>query len=116
VLKPWARPATAKLATRRFDVPLERSGQRLVEVVDAEHQPPVGRGEPTEVGEVGVTAELDVEASAVSGREVGGHDVRGTAEERERRRQHPAIPDGDEVRHPRRCLLLEQVDRVAPVG
>ena len=39
-------------------VPLERARQRLVEVVDAEHQPPVGRGEPTEVGQMRIAAEL----------------------------------------------------------
>ena len=32
-----------------LDVPLERSRQRLVEVVDAEYEPPVGRGEYAEV-------------------------------------------------------------------
>ena len=30
-------------------VPFERAGQRLVEVVDAEHEPPVGRAEDAEV-------------------------------------------------------------------
>ena len=45
-----------------LEVPLERTRQRLVEVVDAEHEPPVGRREPAEVGEVGVAAELHLQA------------------------------------------------------
>ena len=43
-------------------VPLERSRQRLVEVVEAEDEPPVGRGEDAEVREVRVAAELGVQS------------------------------------------------------
>jgi hypothetical protein len=39
-------------------VPFERPGKRLVEVVDAEDEPSVRRGEDSEVGEVGVAAQL----------------------------------------------------------
>ena len=39
-------------------VPLERAGMRLVEVVDAEDEPPVGRGERPEVRQVRIAAEL----------------------------------------------------------
>ena len=41
-------------------VPLERARQRLVEVVDAEHQPPIGRCETTEVRQVRITTQLHV--------------------------------------------------------
>ena len=41
-----------------LDVPLERAGQGLVEVVDIEDQPPRGRGERPEIGQVRVTAQL----------------------------------------------------------
>ena len=37
-------------------------------------------------------------------------------EERERRHEHPAVPDRDEFGHPRPGLLLEQRDRVRTVG
>ena len=56
-----------------LDVPLERAGQRLVEVVDAEDHPAVRRRERAEVGEVRVAAELCVEAGARAAREVGRH-------------------------------------------
>jgi hypothetical protein len=39
-------------------VPLERARQRLVEVVQIEHHPPLGRAERSEVGQVSVTAQL----------------------------------------------------------
>ena len=39
-----------------LDVPLERAGERLVEVIDAEDQPPVRGGEDAEVGQMRVTA------------------------------------------------------------
>ena len=45
-----------------LEVPLERARQCLVEVVDAEHEPPVGRLEPAEVGEMGVPAQLHLQA------------------------------------------------------
>ena len=45
-----------------LDVPLPRSRQRLVEVVEVEDQGPVGRGVPAEVRQVGVPAELDADA------------------------------------------------------
>ena len=44
-----------------LDVPLERPRQRLVEVVEAEDEPPVRRGEDAEVREVRVAAELGVQ-------------------------------------------------------
>ena len=42
-------------------VPLEGAGQRLVEVVHVDDEPTVGCGEGTEVGDVRVAAELDLE-------------------------------------------------------
>jgi hypothetical protein len=42
-------------------VPFPRTGQRFVEVVDVEQQFPLGRSEPSEVGEVRVTAGLHPE-------------------------------------------------------
>ena len=88
--RPWPRgrrqPTTGRRARFRPGVPvvarrqdearrhplhvaLERPGQRLVEVVEVEHQPALGGGEDAEVGQVGVTAQLDLEA--------GGRGVRG---------------------------------------
>ena len=41
-----------------LDVPLERAGQGLVEVVDVEDQPPLRRGERAEIGQVRIPAQL----------------------------------------------------------
>ncbi len=59
--KPRSRPATAKLATSRLTSHSNGPGKRLVEVVEAEDDLPVGCGEAAEVREVRVAAELGVE-------------------------------------------------------
>ena len=98
-----------------LDVPLERAGQRLVEVVDAEDQLPVRGGEDTEVGQMRVAAQLHRQVGAWRARQVGGHQVGGTAVEGERRDQHSAVTDRDQLRHPTCGLLLEQANRVRPI-
>ena len=94
-------------------IPLERPRQRLVEIVDAEHQPTVRRGEEPEVGEMRVTAQLRVNAGSCAVREVGRHDVGRAAKERERRHEHPPITNRHQLRETRPRLLLEQLHRVA---
>ena len=94
-------------------VPLERPRQRLVEVVDAEDEPPVRRREDAEVREVRVAAELRVQARSRPIREVGRHQVGGAAEEGERRSEHAPVPDRAELGQSRSRLLLEQLDRVS---
>ena len=73
-------------------VVLERPGQRLVEVVQVEHQRPLGRCEHTEVREVRVAAELDVQPGRRRVLQVRGHDLRRAPVERERRDHHPPVP------------------------
>ena len=97
-------------------VPLERARQRLVEVVDAEHQPPIGPGETTEVRQMRIATELHVEPGPRRIGQVGRHRVRGAAEERERRHQHPPVADRHQLGHPGRSLLLQQLDRITPIG
>ena len=103
-------------------VPLEWPRQRLVEVVDAEDEPPIGRGEDAEVGEVRVAAELSVQPGPRPIREVGRHQVGAAAEEGERRHEHAPVPDRAELRQTRLRLLLEEIDGVSaprrrlPVG
>jgi len=99
-----------------FEVPLERPRQGLVEVVDAEHQSPVGGGEHAEVRQVRVTAQLDLEAGVRPLGEIGGHQQRGAPEERERRDEHAPVADRDQLRQPCPGLRLEQIDRIAAVG
>ena len=103
-------PCDLEARDEALHVPLERARQRLVEVVDAEHQPPVGRGEHPEVGEVRVTAELHVETGARHPCEIGGHEVGPSPVEGEGRDEHAPVADRDELGHPRLRLLLEQID------
>ena len=110
--KPRSRPATAKLATSRLTSHSNGPGKRLVEVVEAEDELAVGRGEAAEVRQVGVAAELRVEPGPRARREIRGHQVRGAAVERERRDEHAAVADRNELRHAGLRLLLEQLDGV----
>ena len=98
-----------------FDVPLERAGQRLVEVVDAEDQLPVRGGEDAEVGQMRIAAQLHRQAGSGRARQVGGHQVGRTAVEGERRDQHSAVTDRDQLWHPTCALLLEEANGVRPV-
>ena len=95
-------------------VVLERPGQRLVEVVQVEQQRPLGRREHAEVREMRVAAELDLETRRRRVLQVGGHDLRRAAVERERRDHHPPVADRHEIGLAGGVLLLEQRDRVGP--
>ena len=95
-----------------LEVPLPRPRQGLVKVVDVEHQLALRRGEQPEVGQVGIAANLGVQARPRRGRQIGGHDQRGSTEEGEWRDQHPPITDGNELGHPGGGLPFEEADRV----
>ena len=93
-------------------VVLERSGQRLVEVVEVEHELPLRRCEHAEVREVRVAAELHVEPSRRRVLQVGGHDLGRAPVERERRDHHAPVTHRHEIRLTRGVLLFEQRNRV----
>ena len=97
-----------------LDVPLPRTRQGLVEVVDVEHELALGRREQPEVRQVGVTTRLDPEPGGRRARQVGGHDQGCSAIEREGRGEHPSVADRHELLNPGLALLLEQRDRVGP--
>ena len=99
-----------------LDVPLERAGQRLVEVVDVEDQVPLRRGERPEVGQVRIPAQLHPQARGGSCGQVRRHRQRRPPVERERRHQHPPVPDRHQLRHPRLRLPHQQPDRIPRPG
>ena len=66
-----------------LDIPLPRPGERLVEVVEVEHQFSLGRGEHAEVRQVRVAAALNLKPRAWRRGEVTGHDQRCAPIERE---------------------------------
>ena len=113
-LKPRSRPGDLEARHQTLDVPFERPGQRLVEVVDAEDQPPVGSRERAEVRQMRVAAELNLEARARRIREVRRHQGSSTAVERERRDEHAPVADRNQLRDARLRLLLEHLDRITP--
>ena len=96
---PVARPKPAVPARdldacrKPLDVPLERAGQRFVEVVDVENQAAVRRSEASEVREVGVPAELHTKSRRGHEREVRCHHSRSAPVERESRFAHALVPD-----------------------
>jgi hypothetical protein len=98
-----------------LDVVLERPRQGLVEVVQVEQQPPLGRGERAEVRQVRVPAQLGLQPGYRRDGEVGGHDRGRAPVEGERRDHHPAMPHRHQARRTDGILLLEQRDRVGPV-
>ena len=83
-------PVEPAIARRDFEarrqslhVPLERARQRFVEIVHAEDVGAFRRPEGPEVREVRVAAQLDRESGSRQRRQIGGHDRRGAAIERE---------------------------------
>ena len=113
-----AAVAPADLEARRepLHVPFPRAGVGLVEVVDVEEHPPLGRREHAEVRHVGVAAELDGHAGHRRAGQVAGHDRGGAAVEGERRDGHAGVAHRHELGHAVAVLALEQRDRVGPAG
>ncbi len=97
-----------------LDVPLERAGQGLVEVVDVEDQPPLRRGERAEIRQVRVPAQLHPQPGGGRAGQVRRHRQRRAPVEGERGHQHPPVPDRHQLRHPRRRLAQQQPDRIPP--
>ena len=112
-VKPEVASSDREASDQPLEIPLKRARQRLVKIVDVEHQPPIRCCERTEVRQVSITAQLHGQAGFGQGREIRGHQVRGTAVERKRRDHHPSVADRDQLRHPRRGLFLQQLNRIA---
>ena len=96
-LKPMVAPADLEARGQPLHVPFPRPGKRLVEVVDVEDQLPLGRREDAEVRQMGVPAELHGDARSRRRVQIGRHDQRRAAKEREWRDEHPAVPHRDEI-------------------
>jgi hypothetical protein len=62
-----------------------------------------------------IAAQLYIEPGVLVPGQVGRHDERRAAEERERRRQHSAVSDRQKLGNARALLRLEQRDRVGTV-
>ena len=82
-----------------LQVPLEWAANRLIEVVDVEDQPPVGRGVCAQVAHMRVAAKLAHDAGRRKLRQVRGHHRRCAAKVSERRLGHELILELDQRRH-----------------
>ena len=95
-----------------LDVPLERAGQGLVEVVDVEDQLPLRRGERPEIGQVRISAQLHPKPGCGRGGQIRRHGQRRPPVEGERGYQHPPVPDRHQLGHPALRLVQQQPDRI----
>ena len=109
--------AAGDLDARRhpLDVPLPRPGQRLVEVVQAKQQVPVGSREASEVGDVGIAAHLHHDPRVRCRGQVGGHHRGRASVEGKRRGEHAPVADGHERLVARFGLGLENRHRIGPI-
>src|SRR5580693_9022873 len=109
-------PHDLEARRQALHVPFPRSREGLVEIVDVEQHPPLGRAEQAEIRQMGVPAQLHGDPGHRGGRQVGRHDQRPAPVERERRGQHPPVADRDQLRYPGGRLLFQQRDRIGAIG
>src|SRR3954469_18886868 len=88
--------------------------RRLVEIVQVEQQPPFRGGEQAEIRQVGVAAQLGLEAGHRQVLQVRRHDLGRAPVEHERRSHHPAMTYRHQTRLAGDVLLLQQADRSPP--
>ena len=105
-------PGDLEARSQTLEIPLERPRMGFVEVVDTEHEPSVWCREATEVRQMGVAAQLDLQPRGWPEPDVAGHDRRCPTKERERRGDHPPVANGYQLGNPRTRLQFESLDRV----
>src|ERR1700733_14010491 len=99
-----------------LNIPLERSRERLIEVIDVEDQLPVGRREHAEIQQVRVTASLHPDICCRRVRQIPRHRRGRAAKVPKSRSGHAPIPDRHQLRPPGPGLLLQNGNRVRPVS
>jgi hypothetical protein len=93
-------------------VPFPGTPDRFVEVVQIEHERPLGRRVQAEVQEVGIAAGLHVDPGRRRPGQIGGHDGRRAAEVCERRVGHAGPAQRHEPGDAAPALLFEDPERV----
>ena len=104
-----------KAGGQAFDVPLPRGRQRFIQVVNVEDDPPLGRGKAAEIAQVRIAARLHAKARGGRAGQVHRHVERRPAIEGERRRQHAAVAQGNQLGDSPSVAFLDQSERVRSV-
>ncbi len=93
-------------------VPLEGAGQGLVEVAQVEGEVAFGRGPQAEVEDVGVAAQLHLDAAVGTRAEVGGHHRGRSPVVVPGRQGHPPVAQGEEAGVADVLLVEDRLERV----
>ena len=110
---PHVAPGQDDARRHPLHVPLPRADAHLVEVVEVEQHPPLGRGEQPEVGDVRIAADHDVVIGPRGVGQVGRHHRRRPPVVGEGRLQHPSDADRHQVGEAGGVLRLDDGHRVA---
>ena len=101
---PMLRAAISTLASSRFTSHSNGPGSVSSKSLRSKSIRRSGRAVEAEVRHVRVTAQLHVEPGVRGRREVGGHEQRGAAVERERGGRHAPVPQREQLGHPGQAL------------
>jgi hypothetical protein len=97
-----------------LEIPLPRTGQGLVEIVDAEHEVTLGRREDAEVRHVYVAAHLDRDAGGARTSEVARHHRGASPQKRKGRFEHSRVPNRYHLGESSSGLSLQRRDGILP--
>ena len=100
-----------KAGGQAFDVPLPRGRKRFIKVVNVEDDPPLRRGKAAEIAQVRIAARLHAKARGGCAGQVHRHVERRPAIEGERRRQHAAVAQGNQLGDSPAVGFLDQPER-----
>jgi hypothetical protein len=97
-------------------IPLPAARVSLVEVIEVDHQIPLGRGIEPEIAEVRVTAHHGCDSGCGQMRHVLSHHHGGSAEKSVRRVDHAPDPDRDQPVDPALVADVDEFHRVGTIG
>ena len=113
---PRSRPRTSKLAASRFTSHSHGPGRVSSKSLMSKSSCRSGEAKTPKFDRCASPQSCVWIPETGSRRKVGGHDQRAAAVERERAVEHPPVPDRNERRDAIGGLLLDQRDRIGPVG
>ena len=110
-------PGQDDAGCQTLKVPLKGPPDGFIEVVDVEHQPPIGRRVGAQVANMGVAAELGKDPGMGQHRQVRSHDRNRAAKKTKGRSRHPLPLDRQQRRYPPHRGDGQRINRIGlPVG